>query len=151
MVTAFIDGPLGLRWISSLVVWDFNWPQPCSRCPRNQSDSSWKKLTCTTEDLKTVRPLESYANCAYHVKLEICSFVMNFNSRGFSLRVLYCVIDTGYGLGRSLRDCRPALPEGRKYHTLCENPEIWTGQNRSPIPQRSAKSIDSIHHTVQYP
>ena len=34
------------------------------------------------------------------VKLEIRSFVMNFNSRGFSLRVLYCVMDTGYGHGR---------------------------------------------------
>ena len=31
-----------------------------------------------------------------HVKLEIRSFVMNFNSGGFSLRVLYCVVDTGY-------------------------------------------------------
>jgi hypothetical protein len=36
----------------------------------------------------------------YHVKL------------GLSLRVLYCVVDTGYGLGRSLGDCRPALPKG---------------------------------------
>ena len=49
-----------------------------------------------------------------HVKLEIRWFVMNFNSGGFSLRVLYCVVDTGYGLGRSLGDCRPALLEGRK-------------------------------------
>ena len=32
----------------------------------------------------------------YHVKLEIRSFVMNFNSGGFSLRVLYCVVDTSY-------------------------------------------------------
>ena len=46
----------------------------------------------------------------HHVKLEIRSFVMNFNSGGFSLRVLYYVVDTGYGLGRSLGDCRPALP-----------------------------------------
>ena len=53
-----------------------------------------------------------------HVKLEIRSFVMNFNSRGFSLRVLYCVVDTGYGLGRSLGDCRPALPEGQKYQMV---------------------------------
>ena len=36
------------------------------------------------------------------VKLEIRLFVMNFNSRGFSLRVLYCVVDTGYVLGKSL-------------------------------------------------
>ena len=32
------------------------------------------------------------------VKLEIRSFVMNFNSRVFSLRILYCVVDTGYGI-----------------------------------------------------
>ena len=37
-----------------------------------------------------------------HVKLEICLFVMNFNSGGFSLRVVYCVVDIGYGLGRSI-------------------------------------------------
>ena len=32
-----------------------------------------------------------------HVKLEV------------SLRVLYCVVDTGYGLGRSLGDCSSGL------------------------------------------
>ena len=53
-----------------------------------------------------------------HVKLEICMFVMNFNSGEFSLGVLYCVLDTGYELGRSLGDCRPALPEGQKYQTV---------------------------------
>ena len=31
-------------------------------------------------------------------KLEIRSFVMNFNSGGFSLRLLYRVVDTGMGL-----------------------------------------------------
>ena len=48
--------------------------------------------------------IESVRN---HVKLEICSFVMN--SGGFSLRILYCVVDASYGLGRPLGDCRPAL------------------------------------------
>ena len=38
--------------------------------------------------------------CNY-VKLEICSFVMNFNSRAFSIRVMYFMGDTGYGLCRS--------------------------------------------------
>ena len=37
--------------------------------------------------------------------------------------VLYCVVDAGYGLGRSLGDCRPALPKDRitKWlkHKLC--------------------------------
>ena len=31
-----------------------------------------------------------------HVKLEIRLFGMNFNSGGFPLRILYCVVDTGY-------------------------------------------------------
>ena len=38
-----------------------------------------------------------------HVKLEIGLFAVNFNSRGFSLRVPDCVVDTGYGLDRPLR------------------------------------------------
>ena len=37
---------------------------------------------------------------------------------GVSLRVLYCVVDTGYGLGRFLGDCRPALLKGRKYQMV---------------------------------
>ena len=49
------------------------------------------------------------SNAPCYVKLEIRLFVMNFNSRGSSLRVLYCVVDTGYGLGRSLGDCSSGL------------------------------------------
>ena len=37
---------------------------------------------------------------------------------GVSPRILYCVVDTGYGLGRSLGDCRPALPNGKKYQMV---------------------------------
>ena len=69
------------------------------------------------------------------VKLEIRSFVMNFNSRGFSLRVLYCVVDTGYGLGRPLGDFRPTLTKGQKYQmvkTKTEShdrrPIVWTNR-----------------------
>ena len=70
-----------------------------------------------------------------HVKLEICLFVMNCNSGGFSFRVLFCVVATGYsmfpikrtarlignieyGLGRYLGDCKPALPEEGKYQMV---------------------------------
>ena len=42
----------------------------------------------------------------------------NHHKLGVSLRVLYCVVDAGYGLGRSLRDCRPALPKGLKYQMV---------------------------------
>ena len=38
-------------------------------------------------------------HCFNHIKL------------GVSLRVLYCVVDTGYGHGRSLRDWKPILPK----------------------------------------
>ena len=41
-----------------------------------------------------------------HVKLEV------------PLRVLYCVVDTSNGLGRSLGDCIPTLPKGRKYQMV---------------------------------
>ena len=37
---------------------------------------------------------------------------------GVSPRILYCVMDTGYGLGGSLGDCRPALPKGQKYQMV---------------------------------
>ena len=37
---------------------------------------------------------------------------------GVSLMALYCVVDTGYGLGRSLRDCRSALLKGPKYQMV---------------------------------
>ena len=43
---------------------------------------------------------------------------MNFNSRGFSLMILYCVPDTGCGIGGSLGDCKLALPEGKKYQIV---------------------------------
>ena len=64
-----------------------------------------------------------------HVELEIRSFV-NSAAGGFSLRVLYCVVDTGYGLGRSLRDCRLALPEGPKYQMVKTKTE---SHDRRPI------------------
>ena len=44
--------------------------------------------------------------------------VRNHVKLGISLRVPYCVVDAGYGLGRSLEDCRPALPKGRKYQMV---------------------------------
>ena len=46
------------------------------------------------------------------------STVRNHVKLGVSLRVLYCVVDTGYGLGRSLVDYRPALLKGQKYQMV---------------------------------
>ena len=50
-----------------------------------------------------------------------CSFtkgVLNQVKLGVSLRVPYCEVDAGYGLGISLGDCRPALPKGQKYQMV---------------------------------
>ena len=44
--------------------------------------------------------------------------VRNHVKLGVSLRIVYCVLDTGYGLGGSLGDCRPALPKDRKYQMV---------------------------------
>ena len=42
-------------------------------------------------------------------KCALAAPLHNHIKLGVSLRVLYCVVDTGYGLGRSLGDCRPVL------------------------------------------
>jgi hypothetical protein len=61
--------------------------------------------------------------CTTHVKL------------GVFLRVPYCVVDTSYGLGRSLGDCRLALPKGRKYQMVktqteshVRRPIVWSNR-----------------------
>ena len=57
-------------------------------------------------------------NLAYTYKFPVHNHVKLMhviNSRRGSLRALYCVVDTSYGLGRSLVDCRPGLSKGRKY------------------------------------
>ena len=68
----------------------------------------------------------------YHVKLEIHSFVKNFNSGGVFSK------STVYGLGRSLGDCRPALPEGRKCQMVKSQTESHI---RRPIVGRSGFSF----------
>ena len=64
------------------------------------------------------------------------SRVRNHVKLGVSPRVLYCVADTGYGLGRSLGDCKPALPKGQKYQMVktqteshVRRPIVWTNQS----------------------
>ena len=49
---------------------------------------------------------------------------------GVSPRMLYCVGDTGYGLGGSLGFCRPALPESGKYQMVKSQTESYV---RRPI------------------
>ena len=63
--------------------------------------------------------VHSYSiNMRNHVKL------------GVSPRILYGVVDTGYGLGGSLGDCRPSLPKGRKYQMVKTQTE---SHDRRPI------------------
>ena len=45
-------------------------------------------------------------------KVNIRAQLRNHVKLGVSLRVLYCAVDTDYGLGKSLGDCRSALPKG---------------------------------------
>ena len=55
--------------------------------------------------------------CTMNIKIShSCAITLNYctytNQVGVSPRALYCVVDTSYGLGRSLGDCRPALQKG---------------------------------------
>ena len=65
--------------------------------------------------------------------------ISNHDKLGVSLRVLYCLVDTGYGLGRSLGDCRHALPEGRKYQMVKTQTESHI---RWPIPSLNKPMTD---------
>ena len=59
------------------------------------------------------------------LKLEIGLFFMNFNSVGF-LKVLYGVLDAGYGLSRYLGDCRPNQPKLGLFATIVGKSKIHT-------------------------
>ena len=50
-----------------------------------------------------------------HVKL---MRIINSRRGLFKGTALYCMVDTSYGIGRSLWECRPALPKGRKYQMV---------------------------------
>ena len=71
--------------------------------------------------LKIIQPLEKSYICTFLVTflasklIQHVKAVRNHVKLGVSLKVLNCVVDTGYGLSRSQGDCRPALPKGRKY------------------------------------
>ena len=86
--------------------------------PLNAHFQLWVKIFfkkgCVNEIIPFVRN---------HVKLGLCSFVKNFNSVGGSIRALFCVVDTGYRLGRSLGDCRLALLEVQKFQQWLKH--IW--------------------------
>ena len=52
------------------------------------------------------------------------------STAGGSIRILYCVVDSGYGLRGSLGDFRPALPKGQKYQMVKTQTE---SHDRRPI------------------
>ena len=75
--------------------------------------------------------------CLLHVFDDVITpkLVHNYVKLRVSLMVLYCVEDTGYGLCRSLGDCRPALPKGQKYQMVktqteshIRRPVVWTNR-----------------------
>ena len=45
----------------------------------------------------------------FAIRLLTVTIIGNHVKLGVSLRVLYCEVDTGYGLGRSLGDCRSPI------------------------------------------
>ena len=74
----------------------------------------------------------SLVGVACAITLNYCTYT---NHVGVSPRALYYVVDTSYGLGRSLGDCRPALRKGRKYQMVktqteshVRRPVLWTNQ-----------------------
>ena len=48
------------------------------------------------------------------------------------------MVDTSYGLGRYLGDCRPALPEGRKYQMVKTQTESHVRRSGFSFPLRFA-------------
>ena len=80
------------------------------------------QLTFEKNNFKSVESCDLYHNsiARNHVKLGVFS-------KG---TVLSCVVDDGYGLGRSLGDCRPALPKGQKYQMVKTQTE---SHDRRPI------------------
>ena len=54
----------------------------------------------------------------------MCSVLSNLsellvrNDVKLDIRLFVCMVDSGYGLGRSLRARRPALPKGQKYQRV---------------------------------
>ena len=72
-----------------------------------------KPFTCNATSLTFVLPLTDILACA--ITLNYCTYT---NHVGVSPRALDCVVDTSYGLGRSLGHCIPALPKVRKYQMV---------------------------------
>ena len=70
----------------------------------SQSNKTFCKLNCKVVLLLVERVIKMLTIAlhwqANHVKLWV------------SPRILYCVLITGYGLGGSCLDCRPAIPKG---------------------------------------
>ena len=69
-----------------------------------------------------IKDCEVNFRITYITQTSSCAITLNYctytNHVGVSPWALYCVVDTSYGLGRSLGNCRPALPKGRKYQMV---------------------------------
>ena len=60
--------------------------------------------------------------------LSILLSMRNHVKLGFSLRVLYCVVDAGYGLGGSLEDCRKYQMVKTQTESHDSRPIVWTNR-----------------------
>ena len=130
MVSTFIEIPAPREPCFKVMpmgfVYLYFWPR--SSGGRWWSCSRWHGLTDHTSCLSsftimfapTVKPTKKIVGL--NKTFASCAITLNYwtytNHVGVSPRALYCVVDTSYGLGRSLGHCRPALPKGRKYQMV---------------------------------
>ena len=81
---------------------------------RNSSENVATEKFCFHNREWVCSVCNANSNCNLSQSCVVCNHVR----LGVSLRVPHCVVDAGYELGRSLGDCKPALPNGRKYQMV---------------------------------
>ena len=76
-------------------------------------------MTNSTNHMLLSLQMAQLVKAGVQISLTATYFIVrNHVKVGVSPRTLYCAVDTGYGLGRSLGDCRPALPKVPKYQIV---------------------------------
>ena len=100
---------------------------------RWQFNSPWLLLHAPQTNQTNILLDEKDSPLLLFNKTRVLNYCTYTNHLGVSPRALYCVVDSSYGLGRSLGHCRPALPKGREYQmvkTQTQNhvrrPVVWT-------------------------
>ena len=107
---------LGLNLIldGSKISWlGLNWVGIKKHQKNKLHPTSWHCLFLLSNSWLSQSIMHMYGPCA--ITLNYCTYT---NQVRVSPKALYCVVDTSYGLGRSLGLCRPALLKGRKYQMV---------------------------------